>query len=53
MEAAYKVLRVPPDSVRPDSLAFSSLRSQTQGASLSSFAPGPQSPLGGSDVKLR
>ena len=48
--AAYKVQRVPPDSVPPDSLAFCPfclLRSQTQGASFCSFAPGPRKPLDG------
>ena len=47
--AAYKVLRVPPDSVPPDSLAFCPfcmLRSQAQLASCCSFASGPREPLG-------
>ena len=47
--SAYKVLRVPPDSVPPDSLAlcpFYWLRSQTLVASFCSFAPGTQEPLG-------
>ena len=48
--AAYKVLRVPLDSVPHDSLAFCpfcSLQSQKQGVSYCSFASGSRKPLSG------
>ena len=56
MGAAYKVLSVPSDSVPPASHAFCpfcSLRSQTQGASFCSFAPGPRKPLGGPADRIK
>ena len=51
MRAAYKVLKVPPDSVPPDSLAvcpFCSLLSQTQRAAFFNFASAPRKPLSSS-----